>query len=108
MTSRRQLLFGDFSGRRVDLAQQSGARIIVRFGEDCLPAQGVLCRSCGEVCESGAILFTPVSGGTSRPFLQNSLCTGCGECLPICPVLAISLVVDATTGSAALLQENIK
>lgn len=92
MTTRRQLLFGDFAGRRAELAAQAGARLLVAFGETCLAAHGVVCRSCGEACPAEAIRFVPAPGGIARPFLQNERCTGCGDCLPLCPGTAIRLV----------------
>jgi Fe-S-cluster-containing hydrogenase component 2 len=95
MTTRRQLLFGDFGGQRADLARQSVTQLSAAFGETCLAAQGVVCRSCGEACEAEAIRFAPSPGGISRPFLQNDRCTGCGDCLPICPSSAIRLVAAA-------------
>lgn len=93
MTTRRQLLFGDFAGRRAELAGQSVNRLGVAFGEACLAAQGVVCRSCGEACDAEAIRFVAAPGGISRPVLQDVRCTGCGDCLPICPSTAIRLVV---------------
>lgn len=57
----------------------------------CLAREGVVCRSCGEACETGAIRFKPQPGGVSLPHLDASGCTGCGACLAPCPGGAITL-----------------
>jgi ferredoxin-type protein NapF len=64
------------------------------FGEDCLAAQSVVCRTCGEVCETGAIRFPPRLGGVSLPQLDADACTGCGVCQADCPTVAIRIRPD--------------
>jgi len=58
---------------------------------NCLSLNGVICRSCGEACEERAIAFKLELRGVARPLLDNSLCTGCGECFAVCPVKSISI-----------------
>jgi ferredoxin-type protein NapF len=60
------------------------------IGSDCLPRKGVLCRSCDERCEAGAIRFSPRSGGPALPAVESS-CTGCGRCVAACPARAIAM-----------------
>ncbi|MDR1849441.1 MAG: ferredoxin-type protein NapF [Zoogloeaceae bacterium] len=59
------------------------------IGATCLPHQGVLCRSCEDHCEEGAIRFTLRQGHPAEPQIAESRCTGCGECVASCPAQAI-------------------
>jgi len=61
------------------------------FGSTCLPHRGVLCRSCEDHCEAGAIRFTPRPGSPAQPRVVESRCTGCGQCVASCPAHAISM-----------------
>jgi len=72
----------------------------VQIGDACLAQQQVVCISCGEACDVGAIRFPPRIGGVALPQLSTSICTGCGECLPACPAAAI------TIGHAHACEEN--
>lgn len=66
-------------------------RLKAEIGGSCLAARGVVCRTCGERCDAGAIRFRPEPGGVSKPRLDAALCTGCGMCLADCPARAIEL-----------------
>ena len=57
----------------------------------CLVQRGVICCSCGDVCEHSAIRFRPRVGGHFQIELNQELCTGCGECVSLCPVQAIEI-----------------
>lgn len=57
----------------------------------CLPQRGILCRSCEERCEPGAIRFIPRPGQPAQPDILKARCTACGECVASCPALAISM-----------------
>lgn len=61
---------------------------------ECLTRRGVVCRSCGEQCETGAIRFRFVKGGVAQPQVEPALCTGCGACFAVCPAQAIALRDD--------------
>ena len=63
----------------------------VSFNDDCLTRQGVVCRSCGDACDARAIAFRPRLGGVAQPELDAAACSGCGECLSICPTRAITI-----------------
>ena len=69
--------------RSLDPALPATAEI----GPDCLNAQGVLCQSCRDACGYRAIRFPPLPGSAAE--IDSAACTGCGACLPSCPVGAI-------------------
>lgn len=57
----------------------------------CMAMNGVVCRTCAEQCEAGAIHFFHVVGRGAVPTVQALSCTGCGACVGPCPSAAISL-----------------
>ena len=57
----------------------------------CLAQQGVVCRTCGDVCDANAIHFQLQLGGRAYPLVDPQLCTGCGSCMRPCPVDAIAI-----------------
>lgn len=57
--------------------------------DQCLSAQAVSCRVCGDFCQSHALRFQPALGGKSFPVVNPSLCSGCGACVGPCPTTAI-------------------
>ncbi len=61
------------------------------IGTDCLAKKGVVCRSCGERCDTRAISFQLKIGGAARPELDSQLCNGCGECFAVCPAQAVRI-----------------
>ncbi len=61
------------------------------LGDNCFSERGVICRSCGEVCEMQAIRFQQVVGGVTHVLMDSESCTGCGECVAICPAQAITI-----------------
>ncbi|HIJ89526.1 MAG: ferredoxin-type protein NapF [Desulfobulbaceae bacterium] len=62
------------------------------FSEACLNGQGIPCRTCGEQCDSSAIIFQPSPGGRILPQLVAAECNGCGACQAVCPVQAVSML----------------
>ena len=57
--------------------------------ETCLAWDNVVCRTCGDLCEAGAIRFRPQLGQAARPEIDLTLCTGCGACVAPCPSRAV-------------------
>lgn len=74
-------------------ADGSGApwRGVAQIGADCLAENGVVCRSCGDGCEIGAIRFLPRHGGAPLPVVATETCTGCGACVGVCPQQAVTI-----------------
>ncbi|MEJ0018383.1 MAG: 4Fe-4S dicluster domain-containing protein [Acetobacteraceae bacterium] len=70
----------------------------VAIADCCLARSFVHCQSCGDACPAQAIRFTPRLGGPPLPRITASLCTGCGDCVPVCPVGALALTVEAAHG----------
>jgi len=70
-------------------------------GEECLALKGVVCRACGEACDTRAIRFRLEVGGLARPLVDGEACTGCGGCLARCPVDAVNLRRETARSRAA-------
>lgn len=64
----------------------------VAVSPSCLNQKGVECRICGDACDARALQFQPMPGGIARLSVKVDECTGCGECLAICPVQALGIV----------------
>lgn len=79
------------TGSRALQEQPQPWRLQLLIGEDCLPKQQVVCRTCAEMCDAGAIRFSPRLGGVSEPVVDADRCTGCGDCLAPCPTQALQL-----------------
>lgn len=84
--------------RALDLASVQPAWMLkAQIAGICLSHNGVTCFSCRDACGEGAIRFAPALGG-AVPELDPARCTGCGGCVAVCPVSAISLVRDGCDG----------
>ena len=57
----------------------------------CIAFNGVVCRTCGEHCETAAIRFAHVVGRGAMPQVDVERCTGCGACVSVCPVKAVRM-----------------
>ncbi|MDO5289647.1 MAG: ferredoxin-type protein NapF [Pseudomonadota bacterium] len=57
----------------------------------CLAQRRVECRACADVCEPRAIRFRPAPGGIAQMHIDTAACTGCGECVGVCPVGAAGM-----------------
>lgn len=80
-----------------DLLQRAYESNLVQFGENNQTGVNFICNCCGCCCEAllAAKRFAhlhPVHTTNFIPSLTNSSCTGCGKCIDICPVEALSLV----------------
>ncbi|MCK5666106.1 MAG: ferredoxin-type protein NapF [Thiotrichaceae bacterium] len=73
------------------LGQAAPFDSIAVINNECFSERGVICRSCGEVCEIQAIHFKQVVGGVTHVVMNTDSCNGCGECVSICPANAITI-----------------
>ena len=73
---------------------------VVSIKDSCLSLKGTLCRTCGDACDKRAIKFSLQVGGRAQPVLNQELCTGCGECLFVCPVKSIEISSNNRCGQA--------
>ena len=80
--TRRQFLMG---------RPAPAARPLARIGEGCLEPGGIVCQACRDACLPRAVRFLPLAGGTSTPAIDAARCTGCGDCVAVCPASAIIL-----------------
>ena len=67
----------------------------------CLPKNKVTCQSCKDACDALAISF-PYTSSNPTPLIDLNSCTGCGECVSVCPVDAIAIQPVAKTERVAL------
>jgi ferredoxin-type protein NapF len=87
----RRGLFRAFGASPATAPEDRALPPLARLSEACVEPRGVTCRRCGEACEPGAIRFRLQRGG-AIPSIDAERCTGCGDCLGVCPVSAIALV----------------
>jgi len=64
---------------------------VAEVADQCLSLNQVVCRTCSEQCDAGAIRFRLQLGGMATPEIDTELCTGCGTCLAPCPSQSIRL-----------------
>lgn len=72
-------------------AGQPAWSLIATIGKQCLENQGITCRACGDSCYERAIRFIPRIGGGAELRFDDERCSGCGSCLKVCPVQAITI-----------------
>lgn len=87
--SRRNFLRGKIA--KTPSAATPGAPGLALVSDACLAGHNVACQACGDQCEAAAIRFRPRLGGAARPEVNAERCTGCAECLAVCPTQAISI-----------------
>lgn len=68
--------------------------------ETCLAEKGVHCEACRDICDVRAIQMTYRVGGPPNPSIVTETCTGCGACVGVCPVSAISIRNTSTSEGA--------
>ncbi len=80
----------------LDILQLSYAHNLVQCGENAQQGVSFLCNCCGCCCEAMLAakkygLRQPILTTNYEPALEPALCVGCGKCLKVCPVDALSL-----------------
>jgi len=84
---------------RIDQSNQQSAWLqTAEINNECFSMRGIVCRSCGEICESRAIQFKPGIAGHTQVILNTTACNGCGECVHVCPAGAIKISKDSAMG----------
>jgi ferredoxin len=81
----------------MDLLQQAYDHNLVQFGENVRRDVNFICNCCGCCCEAMIAarrfaILNPVHTTNFLPEIDEQACTGCGKCVEICPVEALSLV----------------
>ena len=81
----------------MDLLQVAREHNLVQFGENVRHKVAFICNCCGCCCEAMIAarrfgLLHPVHTTNFLPEIQEGNCTGCGQCVNVCPVDAMSLI----------------
>ncbi len=101
-TSAASLLKHDFArpidvAEGLDLLQQAQAHNLVQFGENAQRQINFICNCCGCCCEAMIAarkfgFMNPVHTANFIPTIEPEKCNGCGKCVNVCPVEAMTLV----------------
>jgi Na+-translocating ferredoxin:NAD+ oxidoreductase RNF subunit RnfB len=81
----------------IDILQKARDKNLIQFGENVQEKVNFICNCCGCCCEA---LITarkfgfdnPVHTTNFIPYLTEENCNGCGKCVALCPVEAMTLV----------------
>lgn len=81
----------------LDLLQEAQGRNLVQFGENNRQGVNFICNCCGCCCEALIAArrygwLNPVHTTNFLPRVQVRNCDGCGKCVNVCPVEAMTLV----------------
>ena len=85
------------SSEGMDLLVKARSNNLVQFGENVMEKVSFICNCCGCCCEAliAARKFgfhNPVHTTNFIPFIKEENCNGCGKCVALCPVEAMTLV----------------
>jgi ferredoxin len=85
------------SSEGLDLLQEARDNNLVQFGENVMEKVSFICNCCGCCCEAliAARKFgfhNPVHTTNFIPYIVEENCNGCGKCVALCPVEAMTLV----------------
>jgi len=81
----------------MDLLQQAYDSNLVQFGENVRKRVNFICNCCGCCCEAMIAarrfaILNPVHTTNFLPVVLKEACNGCGKCVSVCPVEAMTLV----------------
>ena len=72
--------------------------LVAALSDTCLLRNGVFCRSCTDTCDYDALHFNLRARPIGAITVDSESCTGCGACVSICPVDAVTLKSPAIKG----------
>jgi len=80
-----------------DLLATAYDHMLVQFGENVRQRVNFICNCCGCCCEAMIAarrfaIMNPVQTTAFIPVVKRSSCTGCGKCIMVCPVEAMTAV----------------
>jgi ferredoxin len=81
----------------MDLLDQAYEHNLVQFGENSKTEVSFICNCCGCCCEALIAarkfgIMNPVHTSNFLPEISETNCTGCGKCVELCPVEAMTMV----------------
>jgi len=81
----------------LDLLQEAYGHNLVQFGENVRERVNFICNCCGCCCEAMIAqrrfsALNPIHTTGFLPEIEEGVCTGCGRCVNICPVEAMTLI----------------
>ncbi len=81
----------------LEMLQQAYEGNLVQFGENVRESVSFICNCCGCCCEAMIAarkfgLLNPVHTTNFLPRIDAAQCNGCGKCVGVCPVEALTLV----------------
>jgi ferredoxin len=81
----------------MDLLHQAYENNLVQFGENVRQGVNFICNCCGCCCEAMIAarkfgFLNPINTTNYLPAVNPELCSGCGKCVSVCPVEAMTLV----------------
>jgi len=81
----------------LELLDQAYEHSLVQFGENVQKRVNFICNCCGCCCEAMIAarkygILQPVHTSNFVPVIDLASCTGCGQCVRVCPVEAVGLV----------------
>lgn len=81
----------------LDLLGQAQDRNLVQFGENVQEGVGFICHCCACCCEALTAqrrlgFLNPIHTTNFMPIVDADRCVGCGQCVTVCPVEAMTLV----------------
>ena len=84
-------------GEGMELLHQAYENNLVQFGENVREKVNFICNCCGCCCEAMIAarrfaILNPVHTTNFIPEIEGNSCNGCGKCVSVCPVEAMSLI----------------
>lgn len=86
-----------YEGEGLELLHQAYENNLVQFGENVREKVNFICNCCGCCCEAMIAarrfaIMNPVHTTNFIPEIEGESCNGCGKCVNVCPVEAMSLI----------------